>query len=37
MADAKDFYDKLGISQNASDEDIRSAFHRAARKLHPDV
>lgn len=37
MADATDFYDKLGISQNASEEDIRSAFHRAARKLHPDV
>lgn len=32
-----DYYDRLGIPINATEEDIRSAFRKAARRLHPDV
>ena len=34
---AQNYYDILGISKNASDKDIKSAYRRMARKLHPDV
>lgn len=32
-----DYYERLGLPKNASEEDIRSAFRNAARRLHPDV
>jgi molecular chaperone DnaJ len=32
----KDYYKILGISKNASEEDIRKAFHNLAHKHHPD-
>ena len=31
------FYARLGIPTNATQEEIRNAFHAAARKFHPDV
>ncbi len=34
---AQDYYDLLGVTRNASDKDIKAAYRRMARKLHPDV
>ena len=33
----KDYYKILGISRNASDEEIKRAFRRLAHKYHPDT
>jgi molecular chaperone DnaJ len=33
----RDYYDVLGIEPSASDKEIKSAFRRLARELHPDV
>lgn len=33
----KDYYEILGVSKDASDKDIKSAFRRLAKKYHPDV
>lgn len=34
---AKDFYKVLDIKKEVSPDDIKAAFHRLARKYHPDV
>lgn len=34
---AGDFYDELGVSRNATDEEIQQAYRRLARRYHPDV
>src|SRR5947209_7799819 len=34
---ANDYYATLGVGRNASEKEIRSAYRRLARKLHPDV
>ena len=34
---ARDFYDILGISRNADQDDLKRAYRRLARKYHPDV
>ena len=33
----KDYYKTLGLDKNASEEDIKSAYRRLAKKYHPDV
>ena len=36
MADKRDYYEVLGVNKNASDDEIKKAFRKAAVKYHPD-
>ena len=33
----KDYYSILGVNRNASEQELRQAYRRLARKYHPDV
>ena len=33
----KDYYEVLGVSKNATEAEIKSAFRKLAKQYHPDV
>lgn len=37
MAESKDYYDILGVSKDASDDEIKRAYRKMAKKYHPDA
>ena len=37
MADKRDYYEVLGLSKGASDDEIKKAFRKLAKQYHPDI
>src|SRR5579875_2795335 len=37
MADRPDYYKTLGVGKNASEDEIKKAYRKLARKYHPDA
>lgn len=37
MADKRDYYEVLGVNKNSTDDEIKKAYRKLARKYHPDL